>query len=169
MNTTDLTFKQMFDISTRLVSAQDEISGLETSGWETHSWKYLSLIGDARIINLQRTKVYVVSSSVLCLGKIFKNPESNDAWEQRLRWIKSSQNYKNFDTIHDEPIEFEWNVFRGFNTLQLSEEVKSLLYRLGETPENSQEEFYLCRCSTTLLVEQKAMKKNVWQMLDSYR
>ena len=29
-NTTDLTPKQMYDISTRLVSEQDEISGLET-------------------------------------------------------------------------------------------------------------------------------------------
>ena len=29
-NTTDLTLKQMFDISTRLVSEQDEISGLAT-------------------------------------------------------------------------------------------------------------------------------------------
>ena len=34
VNTTDLTLKQMFDISTRLVSEQDEISGLETIGWE---------------------------------------------------------------------------------------------------------------------------------------
>ena len=33
-------------------------------------------------------------------------------------------------------MEFEWNIFPGFNTLQLSEEVKSLLCRLGETPEN---------------------------------
>ena len=33
-NTKDLTLKQMFDISTRLVSEQDEISGLETIGWE---------------------------------------------------------------------------------------------------------------------------------------
>ena len=34
-NTTDLTLtlKQMFDISTRLVSEQDEISGLETINW----------------------------------------------------------------------------------------------------------------------------------------
>ena len=32
----------------------------------------------------------------------------------------------------------------------------------------SQKEFYLCRCSTTFLVEQKTMKKNVRQMLDSY-
>ena len=86
-------------------------------------------IGDERIINLQRTKVYVLSDSVLCLGKIFENPESNDAWEQRSGWIKSSQNYRNIDRIDGEPMEFEWNIFPGFNTLQLSEEVKSLLLR----------------------------------------
>ena len=82
-NTTARTLKQMFDISTKLVSEQDESSGLETSGWENHSWKYLSLTGDERIINLQRTKVYVFSDSALCLGKIFENLESNDAWEQK--------------------------------------------------------------------------------------
>ena len=42
----------MFDISAKLVAEQDEVSGLETIGWEKHSWKYLSLIGE--IINLQR-------------------------------------------------------------------------------------------------------------------
>ena len=78
----------MFDISTKLVSEQDEISGLETTGWGNHSWKYLSLIGDERIINLRRTKVYVFSDSVFCLGKILENTQSNDAWEQRLGWLK---------------------------------------------------------------------------------
>ena len=73
VNTTDLTLKQMFDIYARLVSEQDEISGLETICWENNSWKYLSLVGDERIINLQRTKVYVFSDSVLCLGKILEN------------------------------------------------------------------------------------------------
>ena len=33
-------------------------------------------------------------------------------------------------------MEFEWNIFPGFNTLQLSQEVKELLLRLNETPEN---------------------------------
>ena len=33
-------------------------------------------------------------------------------------------------------MEFEWNIFTGFNTLQLSEEVKRLLLGLDETPEN---------------------------------
>ena len=36
VNTTDLTLKQMFDISAKLVAEQDEISGLETIGWEKH-------------------------------------------------------------------------------------------------------------------------------------
>ena len=47
---------------------------------------------------------------------------------------KSFQNHRNFDRIDGE--EFEWNIFPGFNTLQLSQEVKSLLLRLNETPEN---------------------------------
>ena len=111
-NTKDLTLKQMFDFSARLVSEQNEISGLETIGWENHSWKYLSLIGDERVINLQRTKVYVFSDSVLCLSKIFENPQSNDAWEERLGLFKSSQAYRNFDRIDGEPMEFEWNIFQ---------------------------------------------------------
>ena len=135
-NTTDLTLKKMFDISARLVSEQDEISGLETIGWENHSWKYLSLIDDKRVINLQRTKVYVFSDSVLCLGKIHENTQSNDAWQQRLEWFKTSHEYRNFDGISGEPTEFERNIFPGFNALQLCDKVKSLLSRLGDTPDN---------------------------------
>ena len=135
-NTKDLTLKQMFDISARLVSDKDEISGMETNGWENHSWKYMSLIGDDRVIDLQRTKVYVFSDSVLCLGKIFENTQSNDAWEERLGCFKSSPVHRNFDRINGGPMEIEWNIFPGFKTLQLTEKVKSLLLRLGETPEN---------------------------------
>ena len=61
-----------FDISTKLVSEQDEISGFEKIGCENHSWKYLSSIVDERINNFQRTKVSVISDSVLCFGKIFE-------------------------------------------------------------------------------------------------
>ena len=65
LNTTDLTLKKMFDISTKLVSEQDEISNVDTIHCEKHSWKYLSLIGDETVVNLQRAKVYVFSDSVL--------------------------------------------------------------------------------------------------------
>ena len=96
----------------------------------------MSLIGDEQVISLQRTKVYVFSDSVLCLGKIHENPQSNTAWEQRLEWFKTTPEYRNLDRIDGEPMEFEWSIFRGFNTLQLSQEVKELLLRLNETPEN---------------------------------
>ena len=85
-NTEDLTMKQMFDIYEKLESEQsDEIYGVKTIVWEDSSWKYMSLIGDERVINLQRKKVCVFSDSVLCLGKNFENHQSNDAWEERLR------------------------------------------------------------------------------------
>ena len=100
-----------------------------------HGNIYLSLIGDERVINLQRTKVYVFSHSLLCLGKILENPQPNGSWEDILGWFKSSLEYRNIDRIDGEPMEFEWNIFPGFNTLRLSQEVKQLLLR--------------CRCSTT--------------------
>ena len=105
VNTTDLTLKQMFDISTRLASEQDEISGLETICWENHLWKYLSLIDDERLINFQRTNVYVFSDFVLCFDKIFETSQSNDAWEQRLGWLKS---FSNFETS-TESTTSRWN------------------------------------------------------------
>ena len=126
----------MFDVSAKLVSEQDEIYGVKTINWENSSWKYLSLIGDEQIINLQRTKVYVFSDSVFCLGKMHENPRSNIAWEQRLEWFKSTPDYRTLDGIDGEPMEFCWNIFPGFNTLPLSQEVKSLLLKLNETPEN---------------------------------
>ena len=135
-NTKDLTLKQMFDIFAKLVSEQDEKYGVETIDWETFSWKYLSLIGDERVINLQRTKFYIFSDSVMCLGKIHEN--SNQTMHGKTDWdgSKTCPEYRNFDRIDGEPMEFEWNIFPGYNTLQLSQEVKSLLLRLDETREN---------------------------------
>ena len=97
--------------------------------------EHLSLIGDETVIKLQRTKVYVFTDSVLCLGRVHQHPKSNEAWKDRIGWITTDESYRDFDGIKGEPTEFEWNIFPGFNTLQLSEEVKRLLSRLGETPE----------------------------------
>ena len=76
------------------------------------------------------------AQSELCLRKMNENSRPNIAWEQRLKWFKSSPEYRTSDKIDGEPTEFEWNIFPGFNTLQLSQEFQELLLRLGETPEN---------------------------------
>ena len=141
LNATDLTLKKMFDISAKLVGEQDEIFQVDTISWEKHSWKYLSLIGDETVINLQRAKVYVFSDSVLCLGRVHPHPMSNEAWKDRIEWITTSQSYRDYDGISGEQTEFEWNIFPGFTTLQLYGKVTDLLSRLGETPETFTEKF----------------------------
>ena len=135
MNTSDLTLKKMFDISAKLVSEQDEISNVDKIHLEKNSWKNLSLIGDETVINLQRTKVYVFSDSVLCLGRVHPHPMSIEAWKEKRGWIITDTSYKDFDGINGDPTEFEWNIFQGFTTLQLCSKVTDLLSRLRETPE----------------------------------
>ena len=133
MNCEDLILKQMFDITAKLVSDQDEINGLDIIHWRKNSWRQLSWIGDETLINLQRTKVFVFSDSVLCFGRILEHPESNEAWKNRIAGVMSEKSYRDFDGINGEPTEFEWNIFPGFTTLQLCGIINDLLSDLGET------------------------------------
>ena len=117
--------KQMVDISEKLVVGQsDEIFGVSPINWEDSSWKQLSLVNDEEVISLSHAKVYVFSDSVLCLGKVNQNPTSNTVWEEKLSWFKDSPQYRTLDTIDGEPMEFEWNIFPGFTTLQLINKVQ---------------------------------------------
>ena len=104
--------------------------------WGKNSWKRLSLIGDETVINLQRTKVYVFSDSVLCLGKVLRHLDSNEAWKNTIAGIRSEKSYRDFDAINGESTEFEWNIFPGFTTLQLCDKINDLLSDLGQTPEH---------------------------------
>ena len=82
-NTEDLTMKHMFDISEKLISEQsDKIYGVNTINWSDSAWRHFSLIGDEEVVSLSRAKVYVFPDSVLCIGKMNENPQSNHAWEE---------------------------------------------------------------------------------------
>ena len=168
-NSRDLTLKQMFDITAKLVGEQEEINNMDNIHWGKNSWRQLSLIGDETVINLQRTKVFVFSDSVLCLGKIDQHLEPNEAWKNRVAGVRSEKSYRDYDGISGEPTEFECNIFPRFTTLQLCGKVNDLLSDLGEAPapETFTGRIYLCQCSMTSLVTEKAIKKNIWQMPES--
>ena len=127
MNSADLTLKQMFDVTAQLVNDQEEIHALDKIHWGKNSWRRLSLIGDETVINLQRTKVYVLSDSVLCLGRILQHPDSNEAWKNRIAGVMAEKSSRDYDGIDGEPTEFEWNIFPGFTTLQLCGKINDLL------------------------------------------
>ena len=60
-----------------------------------------------------------------------EKPQSNTVWEDRLKWFKCSSEYRAVDRIDSQSMEFEWNIFLGFTTLQLSHKVQELLSRLS--------------------------------------
>ena len=93
------------------------------------------MIGDEEVISFSHAKVYVFSDSVLCLGKMNQNPQSNNACEVKLTWFKSSSQYRALDTIDGEPMEFEWHIFPGFTILHLCNKVQEFLSKMSEKPE----------------------------------
>ena len=56
----DLTMKQMFDMSEKLIAEQsDEIFGVSQISWEDSPWRQLSLVSDEEAISLAHAKAHV--------------------------------------------------------------------------------------------------------------
>ena len=134
-NHESLTLKQMFDVTAQFVNNQEDINCLDNILYGMNSWTRLSLIEDEVVINLQSTKVYVFSYSVLCLGKVLQHPECNEAWKNRVSGVRAERSYRDYDAINGESTEFERNIFPGFTTLQLCDRISDLVSYLGQTPE----------------------------------
>ena len=93
----NLTLKLMFEISEKLILEQsDEIFGVSQISWESSPWKQLSLVNDEEVISLSHAKVYVFSDSVLCLGKMSENPQSNIVWERQVELVQEFITIQNF-------------------------------------------------------------------------
>ena len=123
----------MFDITeTLIVEQSDEFFGVSQISWTNSPWKQLSLVNDEEVTSLSHAKVYVFSDSVLCLGKVNQNPTSNTVWEEQLGWLKDSPQYRTLDTNDGEPMEFEWNMFPGFTTLELVQEVQKFMNKMSD-------------------------------------
>ena len=134
-NEESLTLKQMFDVTAQMVHNEEEIYCLDKILYQNNSWTQLSLINDPVIINLQSTKVYVFSDSVLCLGKVLQHPECNEAWKNRVARVRAERSYRDCEDVSGELTEFECNIFPGFTSLQLCDKISNLLSSLGQSPE----------------------------------
>ena len=50
----------------------------------------------------------------------------------RLTGFKSSPEYRALDKFDGEPMEFEWNIFPGFTTLQLCNKVQEFMSQMSD-------------------------------------
>ena len=136
MNSRDLTLKQMFDITSKLVGEQEEINNyFDNIHWGKNTWRQLSLIGDEQLSIFSARKS--MSSQILCcaLERSINIRNPTKLGRKGLTGsllIKATEIY---DGINGQPTEFEWNIFPGFTTLKLCGKVNDLLSDLGEAPE----------------------------------
>ena len=91
------------------------------------------MVGVEEVISLAREGLRIFR---VCVMLWKDTPElSNTVWEEKLRWFKSSPEYRALDTIDEEPMEFEWNIFPGFTTLRLCNKVPEFLSKMSKPPE----------------------------------
>ena len=49
--------------------------------------------------------------------------------------VQELSQYRTLDTIDGEPMEFEWNIFPGFTSLQLCNKVQEFMSKMSDQPE----------------------------------
>ena len=103
-------------------------------------------------------------SQILCyaLGKMNENPQSNMSFEDRLTWLKNSQEYRALDRIDGEPMVFEWKHFHRIQHVAAQPQSPRVTVKIHRNGLSS------CRCSTTSHGDQKTTRKNASQMLNSF-
>ena len=113
-NTKDLTLKQMFDISARQVSEQDEISGMETIVWEIiHGNICLGLVTEElSIFSAQRSTSY----QILCCVLVRSSRTPNRTMHGKKDWDGS--NHLRFTETLTESTVSQWNSSGTFPRIQ---------------------------------------------------
>ena len=101
----------------------------------TSKWEKLSLVNDKDVIKLKKADVYVFSDSCIVCWNGARLSTLNDDWRSRLRWFKSTQQYRESDGIDGEPVEFEWGICPGHTTLQILQEIQVLMRAPHAHPE----------------------------------
>ena len=122
------------------------------------------------IFNAQKSTSFQILYCVLV--RFSKNPSPSQTLHGNKDWSGSKlhRNTETWTELTASQWNLEWNIFPGFNTLQLfGKKAKIYCCRLGwDTRELSQEEFYVhVDVQRHFLWNEETMNKNVWQTLES--
>ena len=83
----------------------------------------------------QKQKCRVHSDSVRCLGKIPSRKEAKTRWASQVSEFQVYSPTDEFLGVGGEALEFEWNIFPGFTTLQILREIQNDLQNENKSPE----------------------------------
>ena len=127
--------QSLFKITQRLIlEHSEEILNVNTIESASPSWTR-SVVSHDQVIQWTKTKVLVHSDSVLCLGKMKDSRDAITRCEGQVEEFKMSPSYKELLGIDGEPIEFDWNIFPGFSSMQILQKIQDDLRERNTKPE----------------------------------
>ena len=134
-NTNFEDIQSFFSITQKLIlEHSEEILNVKTIESASFSWTR-SVLSHDEVIQWAKAKVRVYSDSVLCLGKVIESSDAIVRWEGQVEEFKMSLSYKELLGIDEEAIKFEWNVFPGFSSLQILQEIQTDVRERNIEPE----------------------------------
>ena len=106
----------------------EEILYVKWREYSSQSWTR-SVLSHDQTINWAKAKVCVYADSVPCLRQMNESKEAKARWEGQVEGLKLYPSYQEAVGIDGEAIEFEWNVFPGFSSLSILQEIQKELGR----------------------------------------
>ena len=150
--------RQLFNESEKLISEQKEVTGISTTDFKDATWMSTSLQCE-KAFQITNAKIYVLSVSVLCVGKMGDDPIAT--WKSKIQWYSQNNHFQDVDRIHGDQTEFEWKIFPRITTLGLLEKIQSLMRDPQCEPEHFKDRIIFMSMFNDIDGKQKETKSNV--------
>ena len=109
----------LFSISRMMIEGNSEIKNVFSADVASSQWEN-SVLLNCQAIKWTKTRVYVCSDSVLCLGKQHGPRRCNKRWNDQVSPLKMCHTFSVLQELDGEPIDFEWKIFPGAKALGYS-------------------------------------------------
>ena len=136
-NTNFEEIESSFDIIQKVIlEHSEEILNVKPLESSSPAWTR-SVLSHDQAITWTKAKVRVYSDSVLCVGQMNESKEATTRWEGQVEEYKMHPSYNKLLGLDGEAIEFEWNIFPGFLSLQILQQIQRDEKRASIEPEES--------------------------------
>ena len=119
-------------------------SDLSTMMYDFSPWMRITLCHD-QAIKWAKAKVHVCSDSALCMKRVHQPSEANTKWKEQIHYFQQSNEYAELCGTDGEPIEFEWNIFQGFTSIEIVRHIQQDLKARRINPDQFEERIIFMR------------------------
>ena len=94
------------------------------------------MVGCEQVISLSQDKGLRILKFCFMLWTDEREPTIKYCTGRQIDVVQKTPEYRTLDEIDGRPMEFEWNIFQGFTTLQLCSKVPEFLSNMSTEPED---------------------------------